>query len=260
VRSAYWYQTGGDYGVPANIVQGGKVFWAYVVAYQNAASTIVSNAGNPASIPFSNLTVQTYTNPTKSVWPDYGTYYLSRKYVFTDAAHMRHFFNSGGYVVCNFSHGIAAPLSGTKDYAYILTLIVAAQNFSRGDWITAGGLSGLDGGTKTITATTGDSIPTDAYTDTSPHKISATVVYTLNTTSAELLMDITLKDEATVTTDGVTAAPFIGVGTVAECLAVHATGAQPIDGSSAVIPGTVPVTVNAPTITGNGPAGTDNWY
>jgi hypothetical protein len=260
VRGAYFYQTATDYGVPTNVVQGNKIFWANVVAYQNAASTIVSNAANPASIPFSNLAIQTYTDRSKSVWPDYGTYYLSRKYVFTGAAHMRHFFNSGGYVKANFSHGIAAPVSGTKDYAYILMLIVAAQNFGRLEWINAGGLSGLNGGQYTITTTTGDSNPTDAYTGDSPHKISVTIVYTLNTVSAELLFDLTVKDEATVTTDGVTAAPFIGVGTVANCLAVYANGVQPIDGSSVAIPGTGPVYVAPPTITGNGPAGTDDWY
>jgi hypothetical protein len=260
VRSAYFFQTATDYGVPANVVQGNKVFWANVVSYQNAASTIVSNAGNPASIPFGNLAIQAYTDRTLPVWTTYGTYYLSRKYVFTDASHMRYFFNSGGYVVCNFSHGAAAPVSGNKDYAYILMLIVAAQNFDRAKWIQVGGLSGITGGQYIVTVTTGDSEPTDAYTDTSPHKISVTVVYTLNTSSAELLMDITINDEATVTTDGVTAAPFIGVGTVANCLAVHANGVQPIDGSSVVIPGTVPVTVAVPTITGNGPSLTDDWY
>ena len=259
VRSAYFFQTANDYGVPANVVEGNKVFWSNVVAYQNAASTIVSNAGNPASIPFSNLTIQAYTERVKSAWIDYGTYYISRKYQFTNAAHMRHFFNAGGYVVCNLNNDTTGTI-GTKDFAYVLMCITASQNFSRVDWITAGGLSGSDGGTKTITVTTGDSQPTDAYTATSPHKISATVVYTLNTTNAELLMDITLRDEATLTTDGVTAAPFIGRTTTAACLAVHATGAQPIDGSSAVIPGTVPVNVDPPTITGNGPAGTDNWY
>jgi hypothetical protein len=260
VRSAYWYQTSTDYGVPASVVQGNKIFWANVVSYQNAASTIVSNAANPASVPFGNLTIQTYTDRTLSAWTNYSTYYLSRKYQFVNEAHIRHFFNSGGYVKCNFSHGSASPTSGTKNYAYILMLIVAAQNFGRLEWITAGGLSGLTGGQYTIATTTGDSGAGDAYTGDSPHKMSVTVVYTLNTSSAELLFDVTIRDEATVTTDGVTAAPFIGVSTVANCLAVHADGDQPVDGSSVAIPGTSPVYVAPPTITGNGPAGTDDWY
>ena len=87
VRSAYWYQTGGDYGVPANVVQGNKVFWANVVAYQNAASTIVSNAGS-TTVGASNRTTQAYTDRTLAVWTTYGIYRLSRKYQFTDAAQM----------------------------------------------------------------------------------------------------------------------------------------------------------------------------
>jgi len=258
VRSAYWYQTGGDYGVPANVVQGNKVFWANVVAYQNAASTIVSNAGS-TTVGASNRTTQAYTDRTLAVWTTYGIYRLSRKYQFTDAAQMRYFFNSGGSVICNFSRGGMSVFAGTKDYAYVVMFAAATQSFDRARWITAGGLSGLSGGQYTVTVTTGDNIPLDAYTDIVPHKISVTVVYTLNTSSAELLIDITINDEATLTTDGVTAAPFIGVITVAECRALHATGTQPASGGSP-IPGTVPVNVDPPTITGNGPAGTDDWY
>lgn len=258
VRSAYWYQTGGDYGVPANVVQGNKVFWANVVSYQNAASTIVSNAGS-TTVGASNRATAYYTDRTLAAWTGFSTYTISRKYEFASGTVMRYFFNAGG-ILYNTITTSGSPASGTKDAAYAALCSSGLDTFSRAEWISTGGLSGLDGSTRVKTVTTGDTLPSDAYTATVPDKISVVTIWTANNTNGWVSVDVVIIDEDTLTTDGVTVAPFIGLSTTMSNYATYPNGSQPVDGSSSAIPGTVPVQVAYPTITGNGPASTDNWY
>ena len=249
IRSAYWYQTATDYGVPATIVQGADIYWSNVVAYQNAGNTVLANA-TTNQVGAGQRTAYTDTNQLAgSNWPavvvDTPKSFTSiSTATWTDATEMRRFFNSGGYLQVYWDC-LSNPTASTKNYAYKNVLVASTVGFSRTEWIAFGGLtqqSGIGAQSQTYTVTSGDTLDgaPDAYTGTAPHKLSRTCVVTMNCATAKITFATTVTDAATRTTDGVTTAPKITIDTQEVFQIFTPNGTYP-GFPTTPIPGTNPV-------------------
>ena len=268
IRSAYWYQSSTDYGVPAAVVQGADIFWSNVVAYQNAGNTIVSNAVTNTVGTGQRQTQQTLSQDLLATdWPAVVldtpvSKTSSREFLWNNSTQMRQFFNAGGFIAVIWSV-TGTPTVGTKNYAYKNVLEATALTFTRVDWIGFGGLSEqstIGAQTQTYTLTTGDTVDvasgTDPYTGDLPHKISRAVTVTMNCALAKITFTTTITDGATRTTNSPpSAVPAPKITVDANQLSFVSTpyGTQPTSGGSP-IPGTGPVRTAGPYLSVN-----QNW-
>jgi hypothetical protein len=214
IRSAYWYQTATDYGVPATIVQGADIYWSNVVAYQNAGNTIVSNAIANTTGSGQRTATTDNTNLPFSSWPTPVVVDVPKSFTCISTAtwanptEMRYFFNAGGLLQVYWTTS-GNPTAATKNYAYKNVLEASAVSFSRTEWIANGGLTfqaGIGAQSQTFTVTSGDTIDgpqPDAYTGTLPHKITRSCTVKLD--CANSLVEFT-----TVVTDGATRTSYEG--------------------------------------------------
>jgi hypothetical protein len=251
IRSAYWYQSSTDYGVPAAVVQGADIFWSNVVAYQNAANTVLSNAVAANVGTGQRLQSGDATFLLGSSWPAVVvdtpvSKSLTRRFTWTSATKMRQFFNAGGFLQVYWAV-VGSPTIGTKNYAYKNVLESVAVNFTRVDWIGFGGLSqqsSIGVQTQTYTVTSGDTVDvasgTDPYTGTLPHKITRSCTVTMDCANSFVEFATVITDGATRTTyEGDVPAPKLNVTTDQYTYQYIPYGTQP--GLSTPIPGTGPV-------------------
>jgi hypothetical protein len=259
IRSAYWYQSYSDYGVPAAVVQGADIFWSNVVAYQNAANTVLSNAVAATVGGSQRQTEQSvYQDLPGTDWPAVVvdtpvSKTTTRMFLWTNSTKMRQFFNAGGYLALIWSV-TGTPTVGTKNYAYKNVLEATALTFTRVDWIGFGGLSqqsSIVAQTQTYTIDSGDTVDvasgTDPYTGTLPHKITRSCTVTMDCATAKITFTTTITDGATRTTyEGAVPAPKITLDARQLSFASTPFGTQPISGGIP-IPGTVPVRTEGPT-------------
>jgi hypothetical protein len=252
IRTAYWYQSSTDYGVPATIVQGADIYWSNVVAYQNAANTIVSNA-------IANTTGYgqrtQYTNPQQlaaASWPAVvvdtpKSFTCISTATWTSPTEMRYFFNAGGLLQVYWTTD-GNPTAATKNYAYKNVLTASGVSFSRSEWIANGGLTfqvAIGAQSQTFTVTSGDTIDgpqPDAYTGTLPHKITRSCTVKLDCANSFVEFTTVVTDGATRTSyEGAVPAPKITLKTTENFDVYRPNGTYPgfpttpIPGTSAVV-------------------------
>jgi hypothetical protein len=258
IRSAYWYQSSTDYGVPAAVVQGADIFWSNVVAYQNAANTVLSNAvAATAGVGQQTLYTNSQGLPGTS-WPTPVVVDVPKSFTcistatWTNATAMRQFFNAAGFLQVYWSVS-GAPSVGTKNYAYKNVLTGATVSFTRANWIGMGGLtqqSSIGVQTQTYIIDSGgtsDGSP-DAYTGTLPHKITRSCTVTMDCANSFVEFVTTVTDGATRTTyEGAVPAPKITLDTTETFSVYRPNGTYP-GFPTTPIPGTRAVVVPLPAV------------
>jgi hypothetical protein len=253
IRSAYWYQSSTDYGVPAAVVQGADIYWSNVVAYQNAGNTIVSNATTNQTGAGQRHQYSSSLTLNGTSWPavvvDTPKKFISTSTVgFTDSTQMRNFFNAGGLLQVYWTVS-GNPTAATKNYAYKNVLTASGIGFSRTEWIAFGGLSQqtvIGPQSQTFTVTSGDTIDgpqPDAYTGTLPHKITRSCTVLMDCANSFVRFTTEVTDGATRTTyEGAVPAPKITLNTSEVFDIYRPEGSQPVAGGNP-IPGTRPVVI-----------------